>query len=63
MTQIDIDIPDNATNSDVLNIMLLQTFPKIRFIRDIDFLHKTQKIVMSEEWLQHPYEEQRKGEE
>lgn len=56
-------IPGDATNSDALNIMMLQTFPKVRFSRVVDELNKTQKIVMSEEWLDHPYKEQRKGEE
>ena len=50
-----IDIPENATNEDALNIALRTIFPRTIFIRQIDATNKAQMIIASDEWLAMPY--------
>lgn len=50
-----IDIPEDATNEDALNIALRTIFPRIVFIRQISVENKAQAIITSDEWLEKPY--------
>lgn len=50
-----IDIPEDATNEDALNITLRTIFPRIVFIRQISVENKAQAIISSDEWLEMPY--------
>lgn len=53
--KLTIDIPEDATNEDALNIALRTVFPKIIFIRQNIIEYKTQAIIASDEWLAMPY--------
>lgn len=52
-----IDVPDTATNEDVMNETLRRVFPKTIFIRSQSIANKTQAINMSDEWLGRKYKE------
>ncbi len=55
MKNVVVNIPDKATNEDVLNIALRAVFPNIIFIRGYNMESQTQYIISSEEWLNAPY--------
>lgn len=55
MNNVVVNIPDKATNEDVLNFALRAVFPKVIFIHGYNKENQTQYIVASEEWLNAPY--------